>query len=159
MLKRKDHQQVLGIHQTGTEPILARSSRCPCAGLKAMKRDRGRQQTKLENNLISQYMCTGHATALAMPPPSLTASQRGKHKKGHEEMRVKRQGQRKEGGEQRASPSRTQLSSPLYAFPILVYKACGQSIRSLSPPCHLYVTSPLISDLPQGGEYIFMYTV
>lgn len=83
MLKPKDPQQVFGIHQTarGMEPILARSSRCPCAGLKAMRRDRDRQKTKLENKLTVQYMCTGHATTLAMPPPSLTLSQHGKHKK------------------------------------------------------------------------------
>lgn len=86
MLKPKDPQQVFGIHQTarGMEPILARSSRCPCAGLKAMRRDRDRQKTKLENKLTGQYMCTGHATTLAMPPPSLTLSQHGKHKKGYE---------------------------------------------------------------------------
>ena len=81
MLKPKDRQEVLGVHQTarGMEPVLARSIQRPCAGLKAMRRDRNRQQTKLENKLTSRYMCTGHATAFSMPPPSLTPSQHGKH--------------------------------------------------------------------------------
>lgn len=99
-------------------------------------------------------MYTGHATALT----SLKSPQHGKYKKGTRETRVKRQGQGKGGGEKCASPSRNQISPSVYAFAILMYKACGQSIRSLSPPCRLCVTSLLISDLPQGREYIFMCT-
>lgn len=86
MLKPKDHQQVLDIHQTarGMEPTLARSSWHPFARLEAMRRDRDGQQTKSENKQTSQYLCTGHATAFKMPPTSLTPFQHGKQKKGHE---------------------------------------------------------------------------
>lgn len=68
-LKPKDHQQVLGICQAarGMESVLARSSQCLCARLKAMRRDRERQQTKLKNKLTSPHIRTGHATALAVP--------------------------------------------------------------------------------------------
>lgn len=85
-LKPKDLHQVLGIHQTvrGMEQILARSSWCLCTRMTAMRGDRDRQQTKLENKPSSQYVCTDHATALTVSPPSLTPSQHGKHRKGHE---------------------------------------------------------------------------
>lgn len=82
----------------------------------------------------------------------------GSTDKGTREKRVKRQGQAGEGGEQHASPSRNLLPFALCAFPISPYQACGYSIRSLSPPCHLCVTSLLILDLPQGREHIYVYT-
>jgi len=129
MLKPKDHQQVLGIHQTvrGMNPVLARSSQYPSAGLKAMRRDRDRQQTKLENKRTSQYMCTGHATALSRPPTSLTPSLHAKHKKGHKGDEGKKTRTKKRRG--RAVCLSQQ--KPAFLFSVCFSYLNGQSLRQV----------------------------
>lgn len=138
--------------RTGGEPISARRSQ------HCMLSCRPQREAETGNRLNKQagkpaQTCTG--PTLAIPEHQLSL---GSTEKAQRRREWKAKDEQKEGESSTLSPGGNLLSFALCAFPISLYHARGQSIRSLSPPCHLYVTSLLISDLPQGWENICMYT-